>query len=56
MTRKLATTVYLTPEQDAALKQMNQQTRVPVAEYIRKGVDLVIEKYILRSPPGSIKF
>ena len=43
--KKLSTTVYITPEQDAALKQLNSKTKVPVAEYIRQGIELVLEKY-----------
>ncbi|HEX6836256.1 MAG TPA: ribbon-helix-helix domain-containing protein [Polyangia bacterium] len=43
--KKISTTVYITPEQDAALKQLNAKTKVPVAEYIRQGIELVLEKY-----------
>jgi predicted DNA-binding protein len=43
--KKISTTVYITPEQDAALKQLNSKTKVPVAEYIRQGIELVLEKY-----------
>jgi hypothetical protein len=43
--KKISTTVYISPEQDAALKQLNAKTKVPVAEYIRQGIDLVLEKY-----------
>ena len=43
--KKLSTTVYITPEQDARLKQLHDKTKVPVAEYIRQGIDLVLEKY-----------
>ena len=43
--KKLSTTVYITPEQNAKLKQLHDRTKVPVAEYIRQGIDLVLEKY-----------
>ena len=43
--KKISTTVYITPEQDAALKQLNGKTKVPVAEYIRQGIELVLDKY-----------
>jgi predicted DNA-binding protein len=43
--KKLSTTVYLTPEQDERLKQLQRQTRVAVAAYIREGIDMVLEKY-----------
>jgi hypothetical protein len=43
--KKVSTTVYITPEQDARLKSLHSRTKVPVAEYIRQGIDLVLEKY-----------
>lgn len=43
--KKLSTTVYITPEQDELLKKLHARTKVPVAEYIRQGIDLVLEKY-----------
>ena len=42
--KKISTTVYITPEQDARLKQLHDKTKVPVAEYIRQGIDMVLEK------------
>jgi predicted DNA-binding protein len=36
--------VYITPEQDERLKLLNQKTKVPVAEYIRQGIDLVLDR------------
>jgi hypothetical protein len=45
MRKKISTTVYITPEQDQLLKLLHQKTKVPVAEYIRQGIDLVLEKY-----------
>ena len=43
--KKISTTVYITPEQDVALKALHAKTKVPVAEYVRQGIDLVLEKY-----------
>ena len=43
--KKISTTVYITPEQGEQLKLLHDRTRVPVAEYIRQGIDLVLEKY-----------
>jgi hypothetical protein len=43
--KKISTTVYITPEQDARLKALHQRTKVPVAEYIRQGIDLVLDQY-----------
>jgi hypothetical protein len=42
--RKVSTTVYITPEQDERLKLLHQKTKVPVAEYIRQGIDLVLDR------------
>jgi len=43
--KKMSTTVYITPEQDEALKKLHDRTKVPVAEYIRQGIDLILKKY-----------
>lgn len=43
--KKISTTIYITPEQNELLKELNAKTKVPVAEYIRQGIDLVLEKY-----------
>lgn len=45
MAKKLATTIYITEAQQALLKELNRRSKVPVAEYIREGIDLVLEKY-----------
>ena len=41
--RKVATTVYLTPEQDVRLKEVARHTRLAVAELVRQGVDLALQ-------------
>ncbi len=41
---KLSTTVYLTPEQDEDLKTLNRETDVPMAVFIRRGIDMVIAR------------
>jgi len=43
--KKISTTVYITPEQSERLKLLHDRTKVPVAEYIRQGIDLVLDKY-----------
>ncbi len=43
--KKISTTVYITEEQDQSLKQLSERTKVPVAVYIREGIDLVIDRY-----------
>jgi hypothetical protein len=42
--KKISTTVYITPEQNELLKLLHNKTKVPVAEYVRQGIDLVLEK------------
>lgn len=43
--KKISTTVYITPEQNDLLKVLNEKTKVPVSEFVRQGIDLVLEKY-----------
>ncbi len=43
--KKISTTIYITPEQSERLKLLHERTKVPVAEYIRQGIDLVLEQY-----------
>jgi predicted DNA-binding protein len=43
--KKISTTVYITPEQNERLKLLHDRTKVPVAEYIRQGIDMVLQKY-----------
>jgi predicted DNA-binding protein len=42
--KKISTTIYITPEQNERLKLLHEKTKVPVAEYIRQGIDMVLEK------------
>jgi hypothetical protein len=51
--KKISTTIYITPEQNELLKVLNQKTKVPVAEYIRQGIDLVLERYKDQLPGQS---
>lgn len=51
--KKVSTTVYITPEQNELLKQLHQKTKVPVAEYIRQGIDLVLDRE-KRHLPGQL--
>ncbi len=53
--KKISTTIYITPEQNELLKLLNQKTKVPVAEYIRQGIDMVLEKY-KEQLPGQTRF
>ena len=53
--KKISTTVYITEEQNQKLKLLNQKTKVPVAEYIREGIDLVLHRH-RDSLPGQMTF
>ena len=44
MRRKTPTTCYLRPDQLAALRQLNEDTRIPIAVLIRQGIDMVLEE------------
>jgi len=41
--KKVSTTVYITRGQAERLKQLHARTKVPIAEYIREGIDLVLK-------------
>ncbi|MBC7174339.1 MAG: ribbon-helix-helix domain-containing protein [Polyangiaceae bacterium] len=43
--KKISTTVYITAEQNEQLKVLHDRTKVPIAVYIREGIDLVLERY-----------
>jgi len=43
--KKISTTVYITPEQNERLKLLHERTKVPVAVYIREGIDLVLDQH-----------
>ncbi len=42
--KKKTITVYITPEQDQRLHRLHDRTKVPIAEYIRQGIDLILKK------------
>ena len=48
--RKVATTVYITREQDQALKVLAERTDKAVAYYIREGIDLTLQKHRAELP------
>jgi hypothetical protein len=43
--KKISTTIYITPEQNEQLKVLHERTHVPVAVYIREGIDLVLARH-----------
>jgi hypothetical protein len=48
--KKIATTIYITDEQDIKLKKLSQRTKVPVSVYIREGIDMVLHQYSQHIP------
>jgi ribbon-helix-helix protein len=59
--KKISTTIYVTPEQSERLRLLHERTKVPVAVYIREGIDLVLRQYghllpgqlpLASEPPG----
>ena len=43
--KKVSTTIYITPEQGERLKLLHDRTKVPIAVYIREGIDMVLKQY-----------
>ena len=48
--KKISTTIYITPEQSEKLKLLHERTKVPVAVYIREGIDLVLDSHKTELP------
>ena len=48
--RKVATTIYITVEQDRQLKLLSEVSSTAMAQFIREGIDLVLERYADRLP------
>jgi hypothetical protein len=43
--KKISTTIYVTPEQNEQLRLLHARTKVPVAVFIREGIDLVLARH-----------
>ena len=48
--RKIATTIYITAEQDRKLKLLSESMGIPMAQLIREGIDLVLDVHKERLP------
>ena len=48
--KKISTTVYITKNQSEKLKQLHTRTKVPVAEYIRQGIDMILKENAHKLP------
>ena len=53
--KKISTTIYITEDQNERLKLLNRKTKVPVAEYIRQGIDAILEQN-KNQLPGQLTF
>lgn len=53
--KKVSTTIYITPEQADRLKLLHDRTKVPIAVYIREGIDMVLKHYE-HMLPGQMTF
>lgn len=53
--KKITTTIYITEEQDAALKRLSGRTKVPVAEFVRQGIDRILREHG-DAVPGQLTF
>lgn len=45
MSKKQATTIYITEKQQNQLKELNDRLKIPVSAIIRQGIDLILKKY-----------
>ncbi len=54
--KKITTTIYITEDQNEKLKALHQKTKVPVAEYIRQGIDMILEKHNAEIPGEQLTF
>lgn len=48
--KKVSTTVYLTLTQKERLQQLHARTKVPIAEYIREGIDMILKVHADKLP------
>ena len=48
--RRKMTSVYLDPTKLEALQRLSDATNRPMAEHVREGVDLILEKYDVDVP------
>lgn len=42
--KKVSTTIYIEADQLDGLKALSERTKVPMAEYIRQAIDLILDK------------
>lgn len=54
--KKITTTIYITEDQNEKLKALHQKTKVPVAEYIRQGIDMILDKHNADIPGEQLTF
>ncbi len=42
---RVRTNIYLDPDQKLALQKLSASTRVKLSDYVREGIDVVLERY-----------
>jgi hypothetical protein len=52
--KKISTTIYVTPEQNEQLKLLHARTKVPIAVFIREGIDMVLSRHA-HLMPGQLQ-
>ena len=48
--KKVSTTIYIEPEQLEQFTLLNERTKVPMAEFIREGINMVLQKHHEKLP------
>lgn len=43
--KRIMTSLYIEPETHAALKELSEKSRIPIAVYLREAVEDVLAKY-----------
>lgn len=51
--KKISTTIYITEEQNDLLRRLHEKTKVPVAEYVRQGINLILDQH-KKELPGQL--
>jgi len=41
----VSTTIYIREDQKQKLRELNTRTKVPISEYVRQGIELMLEEH-----------
>ena len=53
--KRILTSLYIEPDVHRALKRLSEETRVPIAVYLREAVSDLLAKYKVTAAGGSSK-